>query len=110
MKGLLHGVTLCMATVFVLLSAHGASAFDAQYKYIIPSMQSQADADKVTKLIRERPGIMELDVYLDKHQVVLFFDDEELDDEKMQLRIPLKKAGYRVERFDILYEDPEKRN
>jgi copper chaperone CopZ len=99
-----------MALALVLLLSAGAYAFDAQYKYIIPSMKTQADADKVTRIIKERPGIMEIDVYLDKHAVIIFFDDEELDDEKMQLRIPLKKAGYRVERFDILYEDPEKRN
>jgi len=46
-----------------------------------------------------------------KKEVIIFFDDEELDDEKMQFRIPMKKeVGYPVTEYDILYEDPEKRN
>jgi copper chaperone CopZ len=109
MKKLLLGISFCLIAG-LLVSPQAALAFDAEYKYIISAMKTKEDADKVTKFIKARPGIMTVDVYLDKNTVIIFFDDEELDDEKMQLRIPLKKAGYRVERFDILYEDPEKRN
>ncbi len=107
MQGLMVGVFAAM----FFLGGHSAHAFDAKYKYIIPTMKTQQDVDKVTAFIKTLPGIMDITVLLDKNEVIVFFDDEELDDEKMQLRIPLKKEiGYPVERYDILYEDPEKRN
>jgi copper chaperone CopZ len=111
MKKIMQGVTVGLFAAMFFLGGHSAHAFDAKYKYIIPTMKTQQDVDKVTAFIKTLPGIMDITVLLDNHEIILFFDDEELDDEKMQLRIPLKKEiGYPVERYDILYEDPNKRN
>ncbi len=109
MRKSIFGMIIIGLTVVGMLGiAHG---FDAKYKYIIPTMKTDADAAKVKTFIETLPGIYEIDIYLDKGEVVIFFDDEELDDEKMMLRIPLKKEiGYPVARYDILYEDPNKRN
>ncbi len=100
-----------MALALILAGTQAALAFDAKYKYTIPKMKTKEDAAKVVEFIKKLPGIMEVDTFLDNHTVVVFFDDEELEDEKMQLRIPLKnQLGYAVTQTDILYEDPEKRN
>ncbi len=111
MKKIMQGVVVGLLAVMVLIGAQTAHAFDAKYKYIIPTMKSQQDVDKITKFVKSLPGIQEITVLLDRHELIVLFDDEELDDEKMQLRIPLKKEiGYPVKRYDILYEDPNKRN
>ncbi len=104
-------LVMALAIVMTLAGAQMALAYDAKYKYTIPTMQTQEDVDKIIAFIKTLPGIMEVDAYLDKHTVIVFFDDEELDDEKMQFRIPMKKeVGYPVTKYDILYEDPNKRN
>ena len=104
-------LVMCLVMMMALAGTQLALAFDAKYKYTIPTMATQADADKVIAFIKTLPGIVEVDTYLDKHTVIVFFDDEELDDEKFQLRIPLKKdVGYPVTKTDILYEDPNKRS
>lgn len=111
MKTQLKVVAFLLALTFVCLGAFSAQAFDAKYKYTIPTMKTQEDIDKVTAFIKALPGIVEITVMADDNEVIVFFDDEELDDEKMQLRIPMKKElGYPVTKFDILYEDPNKRN
>jgi copper chaperone CopZ len=111
MKAQLKMVVFLMAFAFVCMGASSALAFDAEYKYTIPSMKTQEDIDKVTAFIKALPGIVEITVIAEDNEVIVFFDDEELDDEKMMLRIPMKKElGYPVTKFDILYEDPNKRN
>ena len=111
MKTQLKTVAFLLAFAFVCMGASSALAFDAEYKYTIPTMKTQEDIDKVTAFIKALPGISEVTVIAVDNAVIVFFDDEELDDEKMQLRIPMKKElGYPVTEFDILYEDPDKRN
>ena len=111
MKTQFKAVAFLLAFAFVCMGANSALAFDAEYKYTIPTMKTQEDIDKVTAFIKALPGIAEITVVADDNAVIVFFDDEELDDEKMQLRIPMKKElGYPVTEYDILYEDPDKRN
>lgn len=111
MKTQLKAVAFLLAFAFICVTANSALAFDAEYKYTIPTMKTQEDIDKVTAFIKALPGIEEITVIAEDNEVIVFFDDEELDDEKMMLRIPMKKElGYPVTKFDILYEDPNKRN
>lgn len=111
MKPQIKTIAVLLAFAFLCMGAQSALAFDAKYKYTIPTMETQADIDKVTTFINSLPGIVEITVLAENHEVIVFFDDEELDDEKFQLRIPMKKeVGYPVTEFDILYEDPDKRN
>ena len=106
-----HLKTVAFLLAFVCLGAYSAQAFDTKIKYTIPTMETQEDIDKVTAFIKTLPGIMEITVMKEDREVIVFFDDEELDDEKFQLRIPMKKdLGYPVTAYDILYEDPDKRN
>jgi len=111
MKKTLKTVAFIMAFALICAGAQSALAFDAKYKYTIPTMKTKEDIAKVTAFIKALPGIMEITVLADDNEVIVFFDDEELDDEKFQLRIPMKKElGYPVTKYDILYEDPNKRN
>lgn len=93
-----------VAAIVLLASAQTAQAFDTKFKYIIPTMKTDQDAQKVIKMIKETNGVKEVDLYLEDNAIIFLFDDEELEDEKMELRIPLKRAGYRVDRYDILLE------
>ncbi len=111
MKKSFKTVAFFLVMALVCIGAQSALAFDAKYKYTIPTMTTQEDIDKVTAFINGLPGIVEITVLAENHEVIVFFDDEELDDEKFQLRIPMKKElGYPVTEYDILYEDPNKRN
>jgi copper chaperone CopZ len=110
MKTKLQTIAFLLTFAFICMGASSALAFDAKYKYTIPSMETQEDIDKVTAFINALPGIMEITIMKENQEVIVFFDDEELDDEKFQLRIPLYKEGYKVTEYDILYEDPNKRN
>lgn len=112
MNRVMRGVTILCAAAALLVSTQVAQAFDFKVKYIIPTMKTQEDADKIVKMLKDaaKDGFKSADVYLDDHKIIFFYDDEEFEDEKLDVLIPLKKAGYRVERRDVLYEDPNKRN
>ncbi len=111
MKNAQKVLVMCLVMALSMAAAQVALAYDAKYKYTIPTMVTQEDVDKVVAFVKTLPGIMEVDAYLENHTLIIFFDDEELDDEKMQFRIPMKKeVGYPVTKYDILYEDPNKRN
>lgn len=111
MKTRLQSIAFLLTLAFFCVGVQSAMAFDAKYKYTIPTMQTQEDIDKVTAFIKALPGIMEITIMKENNEVIVFFDDEELDDEKFQLRIAInKELGYKVTEFDILYEDPDKRN
>ncbi len=112
MKTLMKGAAIFCAAAALVVSAQSARAFDFKVKYIIPTMKTQEDADKIVKMLKDaaKDGFNSADVYLDENKIIFFYDDEEFQDEKLDVLIPLKKAGYRVERRDILYEDPNKRN
>ncbi len=112
MNRVMKGLAVCFAATAMLVSAQMAQAFDFKVKYIIPTMKTQADADKIVKMLKDasKDGFKSADVYLDDNKIVFFYDDEEFEDEKLEVLIPLKKAGFRVERRDVLYEDPNKRN
>ena len=73
MRKMWKGVTMCLIMVVMMAGAQLAFGFDAKYKYTIPTMKTQADADKVIAFIKTLPGIMEVDAYLDKHTVIVFF-------------------------------------
>ncbi len=111
MKKQLKWFTIALAALMIFGFSQMALAFDMKIKYTIPTMKTQEDVTKIKAFIDTLPGIKEVDFYLDKHVVIIFFDDEELEDEKFEFRIPLKKDhGYPVTRTDILYQDPDKRN
>lgn len=98
-------LALAVMTFGLLVSPPAAEAKDAEYKYIIPSMKSQADFDKVTAFIKGLAGVKEVTVIPGQHAVVVFFDNDVLDNEKFQLRIPLKnQVGYPVEDVIIMFE------
>jgi len=110
MKTKIQTIAFLLTFAFISMGASSALAFDAEYKYTIPTMETAEDFEKVKAFVNTLPGIKDITKVKDYPQIIVAFDDEELDDEKFQLRIPLYKEGYQVTRFDILYEDPNKRN
>ncbi len=110
MKTKIQTIAFLLTFAFISMGASSALAFDAEYKYTIPTMETAEDFEKVKAFVNTLPGIKDITKVKDYPQIIVAFDDEELDDEKFQLRIPLYKQGYKVSKFDILYEDPNKRN
>ena len=94
----------CAALLFFAVAAH---AFDFKVKYTIPTMKTRADADKIVAMMKALPGFKSADVFLEQQSIIYFYDNEKLENEKVELLIPLKKAGYRVARSSVLYEERE---
>ena len=85
-----------------------ANAADVIIKYYIFSMESQEDEKKVVDYIKQHEGVTKVETVLDRHWVYVHYEDEELNDERFQLRIKLgKELGYPVERWEILWEHTE---
>lgn len=91
-----------------LLPQTPANAADIIIKYYIFSMDSPEDEKKVVEYIKRLEGVTKVETVLDRHWVYVHYEDEELNDERFQLRIKLgKELGYPVERWEILWEHTE---
>lgn len=107
-KGLTRMLIAVLAGIMWLGAAAGpALALDIQVKYTIPAMKSQADADKIVGMMKALPGFKSADVFLHNQTIIYLYNQEKLENEKMELLIPLKKAGYPVERRSVLFEERE---
>ena len=71
-------------------------------------MESQEDEKKVVDYIMQRDGVSKVETVLDRHWVYVHYEDDILNDERYQLRLKLgKDLGYKVERWEILWEHTE---
>ena len=87
------------------LSAFGA---DIIIKYYIFSMESLEDEKKVVDYIKKHPGVTKTETVLDRHWIYVYYEDEILNDERYQLRLPLgDELGYPVDRWEIQWEHTE---
>ncbi len=91
-----------------LLPQTSAEAADIIVKYYIFSMESKDDEKKVVDYIMQRDGVTLVETVLDRHWVYVSYEDEVLNDERYQLRLKLgTDLGYKVERWEILWEHTE---
>lgn len=101
----------CFFTLLLLcplLPQSSAKAADIIIKYYIFSMESPEDEKKVVEYIKKHEGVTKVETVLDRHWVYVHYEDEELNDERFQLRIKLgKELGYPVERWEIQWEHTE---
>jgi len=83
------------------------SAADFIIKYYIFSMESQQDRDTIVNFISAHEGVQKVETVLDRHWVYLYLEDDILDDERFDLRVPLRDMGYPVDRWEVLLEKPD---
>jgi hypothetical protein len=99
---------LTLVLFFPLLPQTSAEAADTIVKYYIFSMDSQEDEKKVVDYIMQHDGVSKVETVLDRHWVYVYYEDEVLNDERYQLRLKLgNDLGYKVERWEILWEHTE---
>jgi hypothetical protein len=95
---------LCILTSIILFTASYLHAADVIMKYYIFSMKTVEDERKVVQFIKDFPGVSKVETVLDRHWVMVYLDDEILEDERFELRVLLKEKGYPIDRWDILLE------
>ncbi len=95
---------LCILTSIILFTASYLHAADVIMKYYIFSMKTVEDERKVVQFIKDFPGVNKVETVLDRHWVMVYLDDEILEDERFELRVALKEKGYPIDRWDILLE------
>lgn len=91
-----------------LFLAPVAECADIIIKYYIFTMESAEDEKKVVDYIKKHHGVTKVETVLDRHWVYVHYEDEILNDERYQLRLPLgNELGYPVDRWDIQWEHTE---
>ncbi len=102
-------VVFCVLVILFLsfAAATVATASDYIVKYYVFNMQTPQDLEKIKKFINSHPGVTKVESVLDRHWLYISMDDEILEDERFAIRVPLKKLGYPVERWDVMLEHPD---
>jgi len=106
MNPLKYCITL---SLFFILVTGFSTAFAADFiiKYYIFSMNTEQDSNKIVNFISGHEGVQKVETVLDRHWVYIYLEDEILDDERFDLRVPLRDMGYPVDRWEVLLEKPD---
>ena len=106
MKNLKHCI---LFSLFFLILAGFSSAFAADFviKYYIFAMNSEQDRNTIVDFIVGHEGVQKVETVLDRHWVYIYLEDDILDDERFDLRVPLRDMEYPVDRWEVLLEKPD---
>jgi len=99
---------LSLLVVGLFLLPFSATGADIIIKYYIYSMENTEDEKKVVDYIDKHAGVTKIETVLDRHWIYIHYEDEILNDERYQLRLPLgEELGYPVDRWEIQWEHTE---
>ncbi len=89
--------------------AVATSAFGSDFliKYSIQSMQTEEDCAAIVDFITGHEGVQKVETKLDRHWVYIYLEDEILEDERFDIRVPLRDMGYPVDRWEVQLEKPD---
>lgn len=106
MKQLHH---FMVVSLFFICLAYGTTAFAADFviKYYIFSMATEQDRQKIVAFVSGQEGVEKVETILDRHWVYIYLEDEILEDERFDIRVPLRDMGYPVNRWEVLLEKPD---
>lgn len=106
MKHLRHSIAV---SLFFICLAGATTAFAADFviKYYIFSMDTEQDRRKIVNFISGHEGVEKVETVLDRHWVYIYLEDEILEDERFDIRVPLRDMGYPVNRWEVLLEKPD---
>ena len=103
----LHLVITALLLYSLFTFATTGFAADFIIKYYIYSMETEQDRNKVVEFISSHEGIQKVETRLDRHWVYLYLEDDIMDDERFEIRVPLRDMGYPVDRWEVLLEKPD---
>ncbi len=92
---------ICISSL--LLLAGTASALEYQWKFFLPTMTDADKGARVFDLIHAVPGIIDVDINVERRNVMFFFNDEKTDEEIIKKR--LQDAGFPIKKM-LLLEEP----
>ncbi len=106
MKHLTYCITF---SLFVLFLTGFSTAYAADFiiKYYIFAMNSEQDRNTIVDFISSHEGIQKVETVLDRHWVYIYLEDDILEDERFDLRVPLRDMGFPVNRWEVLLEKPD---
>ena len=106
MKHLRHSIAV---SLFFICLAYATTPFAADFviKYYIFSMDTEQDRQKIVNFISDHEGVEKVETVLDRHWVYIYLEDEILEDERFDIRVPLRDMGYPVTRWEVLLEKPD---
>jgi len=106
MKQLRHSVAV---SLFIICLTYATTPFAADFviKYYIFSMSTDQDRQKIVNFISGHEGVEKVETILDRHWVYIYLEDEILEDERFDIRVPLRDMGYPVTRWEVLLEKPD---
>ncbi len=106
MKHLRHSMTV---SLFFICLAYATTPFAADFviKYYIFSMATEQDRQKIVDFVSDHEGVEKVETVLDRHWVYIYLEDEILEDERFDIRVPLRDMGYPVNRWEVLLEKPD---
>ena len=70
-------------------------------------MNSEQDRNTIVDFISSHEGIQKVETVLDRHWVYIYLEDDILEDERFDLRVPLRDMGFPVNRWEVLLEKPD---
>ncbi len=97
-----------MLTGCLFLLATGTDhthALEYQWKFVIPAMNDRPSAVRVFEVIEQIPGVLDIDVNIDRNWLMFLYDDEKTDMETVKSR--LQESGFSVQRTMLLEEPRE---
>ena len=102
-----HLYTVFFSLFFLLMISTGCIAADFIIKYYIFSMETEEDQTKIVDFITSHEGVQKVETVLDRHWLYIYLEDEIMDDERFDIRVPLRNMGYPVDRWEVQLEKPE---
>jgi copper chaperone CopZ len=100
-------IILSCCLLIAILLPQATYASDFIIKYYIYSMKTEGDLDKVVRFIKGFDGVNKVETVLERHWVYIYLEDEILEDERFDIRLPLAKLGYPVDRWEVQLEKPD---
>jgi len=106
MKHLHH---LMAVSLFFICMTVATTPFAADFviKYYIFSMDTEQDRQKIVGFISGHEGVQKVETVLNRHWVYIYLEDDILEDERFDIRVPLRDMGYPVNRWEVLLEKPD---
>ena len=98
---------LCISSILIssFILASSALALEYQWKFVISELKDKNSAVAVFEVLQAVPGVEDIDINILRKSTFVFFDDELTDENKLKRH--LQKAGFTVEKMQVMVEPKE---
>ena len=91
--------------ILSVLLSDPAGALEYQWKFFLPTLDDRTSAVKAFEILNDIHGVYDVDVNMEQHWVMFFFDDEFTDESAVKRT--LQKKGFPVDKMMLLLEPRE---